>query len=319
MKHCLACYRKIPHDASVCHYCGAPQAEKGNFPTKGIVRCPNCLSYLYSETSGCQKCGYVPVEKKKTVRFIVPIVALVLFSVFAGWQLGMIPFLPSAGKLSASFNIGEGTSVSEIISAVELVPLRSSQGANSLPTPTVFGESGAETDVESIESAELEPAFQLPEDSVQPEPTELPPALPTLPRINSQPGEAEISGASSESEPALTAESSDDEISTAETAEPTMTATPDLAFRCGNMRHQFETGMTGRLGSIGTSIKVRKEPKTTADQVSILRAGMTFRALAAEPVCDGNYMWMQIHMIEENVTGWTVEADSEFYWVVPLE
>lgn len=319
MKHCLACYRKIPHDASVCHYCGAPQAEKGNFPTKGIVRCPNCLSYLYSEISGCQKCGYVPVEKKKTVRFIVPVIALVFFSVFAGWQLGMIPFLPSAGKLSASFNIGERTSVSEIINAVELVPLRSSEGANSLPTPTIFGESSAETDAESAENAELEPAIQLLEDSVQSAQTELPPALPTLPRINSQPGEAEVSDATLESESTVTPEISDGEISAIETTEPTMTATPDSAFRCGNMRHQFESGMTGHLGAIGTSIKVREEPETTADQVSILRAGMTFRALATEPVCDGNYMWMQIRMIEENVTGWAVEADSQFYWVVPLE
>lgn len=316
MKHCLACYRKIPHDATVCHYCGAPQAEKGNFGTKGIVRCPNCLSYLYSETSGCQKCGYVPVEKKKSSRFIIPILAFFLFSIFAGWQLGMIPFLPSAGKLSASFNIGEGTSVSEIINAIELIPIRTSEDGESLPTPTIFGEVGAAMDAESAESAELALSSSLTEEAEDADQTVPVAALPTLPRVPTQQNEDEAS-AEPTATPAIA--EIDEDAAADETAEPTMTATPDLAFRCGNMRHQFETGMNGRLGSIGTSIKVRKEPKTTAEQVSILRAGMTFRALDAEPVCDGNYMWMKIQMIEENVTGWTVEADPQYYWVVPAE
>ena len=315
MKHCLACYRKIPHDASVCHYCGAPQAEKGNFPTKSIVRCPNCLSYLYSETSGCQKCGFVPAEKNKSGRFIFPLAAFFLFSVFAGWQLGLIPFLPAAGKLTASFNIGEGTSVSDAIQAVGLIPLQGNGETDTRPTPTVFGEAGfAETGL-VIDSAELESSFLPAAELVPAERTEIPPAVPTLPR----PGLPAVeSDSETEASPTAAIATLEPEDATA-TSEPTVTPTPDSAFRCGDMRHQFEPGMTGRLGAIGTSIKVRKEAKTTAEQVSILRAGMTFEALDAEPVCDGTYMWIKIRMTEENVIGWTVEADRQYYWVVPFE
>ena len=98
---------------------------------------------------------------------------------------------------------------------------------------------------------------------------------------------------------------------------PTMMPMADTAFRCGDMRHQFEAGAAGVLS--GSSIKVRSEPKTTGEQLTILRAGMMFQALDAEPVCDGKYMWIKIHVADENVTGWTVEADDRYYWVVPAK
>ena len=180
----------------------------------------------------------------------------------ARWQLGMIPFLPSAGKLSASFNIGEGTSVSEIINAIELIPIRTSEDGESLPTPTIFGEVGAAMDAESAESAELALSSSLTEEAEDADQTVPVAALPTLPRVPTQQNEDEAS-AEPTATPAIA--EIDEDAAADETAEPTMTATPDLAFRCGNMRHQFETGMNGRLGSIGTSIKVRKEPKTTAE------------------------------------------------------
>ncbi len=305
MKHCLNCYRKIPNDAAVCHYCGAPQVEKGAVPVSGVARCPNCLSYLYSETSGCQKCGYVPTAKKRSVRgFVLGVAGALLFSIFALWQLGVLTFLPSPGKLAESIQ-ATGESITPLdfgLSAWE-------EDRDAVPSPTVYGDFDGVVVIfeEAMEEATALPevaAAALAADESFAEPT--PEADPAT-TVPDAPGMMAIMATGTQPEPGAEAVENP----------PTMTPTADTAFRCGDMRHQFEAGASGT--SSGSSIKVRSEPGTNGEQLTILRAGMTFQALDAEPVCDGKYMWIKIHVAGENVTGWTVEADDRYYWVVPAK
>lgn len=311
MKHCLNCYRKIPNDAAVCHYCGAPQVEKGAPPVSGVTRCPNCLSYLYSETSGCQKCGYVPTPKKKSVRGIVlGTAAALFFSGFALWQLGVLTFLPSPGRLAESI---QATGESITLLDFRLSALDEDRDAAG-PTPTVYGDP---SEAVVLLDAPLEEMTALPEAAAVSEAaaaesfaamttgSEPATAVPEAPVIVSMATETLA-------EPVEEATAAD-----ATEIPPTIVPTVDSAFRCGDMRHQFEAGAAGVLS--GSSIKVRSEPKTTGEQLTILRAGMMFQALDAEPVCDGKYMWIKIHVADENVTGWTVEADDRYYWVVPAK
>lgn len=97
MKHCLNCYRMLPNDAQICHYCGMQQAEKEAFPGKKFSRCPQCMSYLYSEKTGCQTCGYVPVRKRSLTGLMI-LISILLLGGFILWQLGLLPGLSNAGK-----------------------------------------------------------------------------------------------------------------------------------------------------------------------------------------------------------------------------
>lgn len=105
MKHCLNCYRMLPNDAKVCHYCGTEQAEKKPLPGKKIDCCPRCMSFLYSEESGCQSCGYIHRSKRNYSGLIIAILA-VLLAFFLLWQAGFLPWIPHGGK-AVRFTIQE--------------------------------------------------------------------------------------------------------------------------------------------------------------------------------------------------------------------
>lgn len=341
MKHCLSCYRKIPNDAALCHYCGAPQAEKGFSKTTKILRCPNCLSYLYTETAGCQKCGYVSAEKKPKP-FSLPLALIgALLMVFVVWQLGFLPFLPSPGRLTEDISKTGEALLPEALSNFQLVPLfGNEQDRIPISTPTVYGEQAAthETEapanVQETEAASESFLTDSSSASVTIVPTidalgeSLMAGLPTVGApVSAVQGGGSVSPTArasvipNETPGAATGTSSPasgaTEIPTLSPT-PTLTPTIDTAFRCGEMRHQFESGQSGTLGTISGSIKVRSEPSTTSTQVTILRHGMTFILLDDEPVCDGTYMWIKVFLIDTNEEGWIVEADQRVYWVIPI-
>lgn len=97
MKHCLNCYRMLPNNAKVCHYCGTEQAENKPLPGKKFDCCPQCMSFLYSEESGCQSCGYIHQSRKKYSGWIIAILAALLI-LFLLWQAGFLPWIPHGGK-----------------------------------------------------------------------------------------------------------------------------------------------------------------------------------------------------------------------------
>ncbi|MHC1771664.1 MAG: SH3 domain-containing protein [Flexilinea sp.] len=115
----------LPNDAQICHYCGMQQAEKEAFQGKKFSRCPQCMSYLYSEKNGCQTCGYVPVTNKSFTGLLI-LISLLLLGGFVLWQLGLIPGLPNGGK-AAKWIISESGIQPEGSKTPQLAAVESTQ------------------------------------------------------------------------------------------------------------------------------------------------------------------------------------------------
>lgn len=296
MKHCLNCYRKLPNDSAVCHYCGAPQAEKGAPAANKVLRCPNCLSYLYTEQFGCQKCGFIRAEKKNRALTIIPTIILAILAVFVIWQLGYVPFLPSPGKLTASMRSkNAATAIPSEVAAMDLVPIETDEPA--LLSPIAATPTGA-TEI-TITATPGNTATVI-------EPSATKTVMGTVEETVKAPDEEKADVVVATQTAATT-----------QTAEPTTTATPDQRIQCGELFHIFEPGDLGELGPVSTSIKVRSKPATSGELLSIFRVGMTFEVLPDEPVCDNTYLWVKIRILDEDIEGWTVEADHRYYWVQP--
>ncbi len=140
MKHCLNCYRKIPNDATQCHYCGASQAEQAGFPGEKVMRCPHCMSYLYDEEHGCQNCGLTHKKKSNARKWLFGL-AFVVLVLFVLWQLGLFPGLPAGGKAAKLISLqfqnqpAETQSPEQALSDIPIVPLTEDLAAEGLPLP----------------------------------------------------------------------------------------------------------------------------------------------------------------------------------------
>ncbi len=263
--------------------------------------------------------------------------------IFVVWQLGFLPFLPSPGHLTADISKTGEALLPEALSNLQIVPFFNGEdGRNSDPTPTVYGDLVIILDTEApinvleteiagesfLKGANSKPATVVPMLDASGE--SLMAGLPTVgaPAPTVQRGNSSVSPTARASvipnETAIAAmetqkQTQDGTASPALSPTVTLTPTVDTAFRCGEMRHQFDPGQSGTLGTISGSIKVRSEPSTTSTQMAMLRHGMTFILLDDEPVCDGTYLWIKVFLMDTNEEGWIVEADQRVYWTVPVQ
>lgn len=257
MKHCLNCYRKIPNDAKICHYCGAPQAEKEAFPGKKFLRCPNCMSYFYDEEHGCQNCGYSPKKSKKKGTWLLAVL-FVLIVVFISWQLGIIPDLSKPDKKA-----GVASTVLATADEQSLVEIEGS---------------GNEADVLSADKIE--------------------------------------NGRSTEE--AVPAASVKGTLATATNSPVPMTATP-VPFQCNGTDNRLMKGMTGKIIAGGNPVKVRMQPSTGGESVSVLYGDDLFTVLDEKPVCADGYLWIKVKLEKADLEGWAVEATDQNYWLMPMD
>lgn len=77
---------------------------------------------------------------------------------------------------------------------------------------------------------------------------------------------------------------------------------------------RFDVGDRGMV-TPGASNNVRSESSTDAPKMGTLDGGETFDVLSA-PVCDESYVWIQVQA--SDLKGWTVEANTDDYWVQPI-
>ncbi|HPS48496.1 MAG TPA: zinc ribbon domain-containing protein [Flexilinea sp.] len=257
MKHCLNCYRKIPNDAKICHYCGAPQAEKEAFPGKKFLRCPNCMSYFYDEEHGCQNCGYSPKKPKKKGTWLLAVMA-VLIVLFIFWQLGFLSDLSSMEKK-----------------------------ANVVQTASLMADEQSPAEIEISERE----ADVLSADAIE----------------NGRSTEEAVPDASVEGISA-----------TAMNSPVPMTATP-VPFQCNGTDNRLTKGMTGKIIAGGNPVKVRMQPSTGGESVSVLYGDELFTVLDEKPVCAEGYLWIKIKLEKADLEGWTVEAADRNYWLMPLD
>lgn len=249
----------LPNDAKICHYCGTEQAEKKPLPGRKIDCCPRCLSFLYSEESGCQSCGYIHRSKRNYSGLVIAILA-VLLAFFLLWQAGFLPWIPHGGK------------------AVQFV-IRKEDGT---PTNTAVMEdlimSQSITSTISLNSTEINTA--------EPDMTETP-------------------------------TEENDLLSTEVTLViPVSTIEP---VTCGNWDNRLEIGSHGSIITGGRSSKIRKSPSTDSELAGILRSGQEFVVEDEKPVCNNGYLWIKITTVPDQITGWTVEADQNGYWLKPID
>ena len=248
MKHCLNCYRKLPNDALICHYCGAPQAEKEGFAGAKFSRCPKCMSYLYDDAQGCQNCGFIKKGTSRKGFWIFGFIFLLLvFFIF--WQLGLFPAIPYGGK------------------AAKLIPVQ----------------------------------------------------------LQSEPTEPEISVTVEETPLALIPVEVEQATATIfETDSPTATITPipqtatPTPFQCNGIENRLLAEQRGMVVPGGNPGKVRSAPDTGSETLKVLYANLPFTVLSDDPVCTSDYLWVKIRMDNDDVEGWTVEADRNGYWLSPL-
>ncbi len=257
MKHCLNCYRMLPNTARTCHYCGAEQAEKKALPGKQVLRCPRCLSYLYSEKDGCQTCGYMP-GSGKTVEPLFIVISLLLLGAFILWQLGFLPGIPHGGKAAQRIT-AETQPVSIII-------------------PTIPDEGQAAVPPAAERNSETPAAF-----TAKPAP--------------------------------LTGETGSQETVLPSVTE-TATENPPEQFFCGQQANRLREGMYGKIVSGGNASKIRRQPSTGSEMVTVFNADQEFIVLADKPVCDEGYLWIKIRILPDQQEGWTVESDAENYWLI---
>ncbi len=271
----------IPNDAVVCHYCGAPQAEKIPIPGKKLQRCPRCMSFLYDEKTGCQYCGYKETNSKNSkVGSILLIFAVLVILFFICWQVGLLPFLPFNGKM------------------VSLLASSNTEVAGT----EVITEQPAGKLIKDLLSADIEATDNVSMDmnSIQEVPTVENQVPPAKPEGASAGNNGMGPGAGENNLPA-----------------PPMN--DDSDFICNNQVTQFRPGMRGKIISGNASNKLRKEPTVDSDEISILTQNTTIEILNTDPVCSGGYLWRKVKIEQNGILGWTVEGDGSSYWLQPVE
>jgi len=97
-----------------------------------------------------------------------------------------------------------------------------------------------------------------------------------------------------------------------------MTATP-VPFQCNGTDNRLTKGMTGKIIAGGNPVKVRMQPSTGGESVSVLYGDELFTVLDEKPVCAEGYLWIKIKLEKADLEGWTVEAADQNYWLMPLD
>lgn len=64
--------------------------------------------------------------------------------------------------------------------------------------------------------------------------------------------------------------------------------------------------------------RVRAQPSFDAVIVGLISPGEDTEVLGG-PTCSGGYYWWRVRSIATDLTGWTIEGDSENYWLIPFE
>lgn len=82
----------------------------------------------------------------------------------------------------------------------------------------------------------------------------------------------------------------------------------------GRLPARLLPGEPGRV-TAGAGNRVRSAPSTTANIIGVMPAGTTFQTILG-PACVNGYTWWFISW--NNTPGWTVESDSEDYWLEPV-
>ncbi len=103
---------------------------------------------------------------------------------------------------------------------------------------------------------------------------------------------------------------------------PTITKTPlpsltPTAVVCpGTLPSRILVGTQARVVPGDNGNRIRSEPNGGATLVGRIPPGEIFDVLDG-PFCAGSYAWYQVEY--QGVIGWTPEADSEEYWLEPLD
>jgi len=97
-----------------------------------------------------------------------------------------------------------------------------------------------------------------------------------------------------------------------------MTATP-APFQCNGIDNRLMKGMTGKIIAGGNPVKIRMQPSTGGESVSVLYGDELFTVLDEKPVCAEGYLWIKIKLEKADLEGWTVEAADQNYWLMPLD